>query len=387
MYDWIIIGGGIHGCTVATFLIKSGKADVDKLLIIDPNDEPLFHWKRNTSLIGMEYLRSPSVHHIDINPFSLEKYGKPIKEKGFYGYYMRPSLQLFNEHCERVLKEVGVDQAWCKGMVTDVTKHQEGWRVETSKSQSFFGKNIVIAFNTSEQNIPEWAERIKKKVPDQVHHIFNERLADLKQQAPPITVVGGGITAAHVSITLSALFPGKVTLIKRHEFRVHAFDSHPGWLGPKHLQSFKMIKDYDERRKMIQQARNKGSIPKEQHRKLRKLEREGKLTIITDEISSATANRNEIELNLKNNNKSMSTNTILLATGFQAVPQGQQWLQKLITEQNLQCAKCGFPIVSESLEWCRHLYVSGPLAELEVGPVSRNISGARIAARKIVLNQ
>lgn len=38
----------------------------------------------------------------------------------------------------------------------------------------------------------------------------------------------------------------------------------------------------------------------------------------------------------------------------------------------------------QSLEWCPHLYVTGPLAELEIGPIARNISGARQAAERIV---
>ncbi|MBU9713645.1 FAD-dependent oxidoreductase [Evansella tamaricis] len=65
MIDWVIIGGGVHGCTIATFLIKSGKTTTEKLKIIDPNPEPMYKWKKNTERIGMKFLRSPSVHHLD----------------------------------------------------------------------------------------------------------------------------------------------------------------------------------------------------------------------------------------------------------------------------------------------------------------------------------
>ena len=74
MYDWLVIGGGIHGCTVASFLLKKGKVRVERLCIIDPHDKPMYKWQKNTERIGMEYLRSPSVHHIDVDPFSLQKY-------------------------------------------------------------------------------------------------------------------------------------------------------------------------------------------------------------------------------------------------------------------------------------------------------------------------
>ncbi len=31
MFDWMIIGGGIQGVTLATFLLKTGKTTVDQL--------------------------------------------------------------------------------------------------------------------------------------------------------------------------------------------------------------------------------------------------------------------------------------------------------------------------------------------------------------------
>ena len=44
------------------------------------------------------------------------------------------------------------------------------------------------------------------------------------------------------------------------------------------------------------------------------------------------------------------------------------------------------PLLSKNLEWYPQFYVSGPLAELEIGPIARNISGARHAAERIVSN-
>lgn len=50
----------------------------------------------------------------------------------------------------------------------------------------------------------------------------------------------------------------------------------------------------------------------------------------------------------------------------------------------LRCAACGYPVVSPSLAWSDGLHVTGPLAELELGPSSRNIAGARRAADRLV---
>ena len=85
-------------------------------------------------------------------------------------------------------------------------------------------------------------------------------------------------------------------------------------------------------------------------------------------------------------NRLMMSNTqlILLATGFMPKRPGGKMVDQLITESQLPCAECGYPIVDTDLCWHPRLYVSGPLAELEIGPSSRNISGARRAAKRIV---
>ncbi|QOR67661.1 SidA/IucD/PvdA family monooxygenase [Cytobacillus suaedae] len=385
MYDWIIIGGGIHGCTVASFLLKNQRTESDKLLIIDPYSEPMYRWRRNTKIIGMEYLRSPSVHQIDVDPFSLQKYAQEnnLSSSGFYGPYKRPALTLFNEHCESIINEVNLQHSWHQGKVCSVKKVEGIWRVTTENGEDFFTKNIVISISINDQfNLPDWASEVKAKLPNQLYHVFDENIDEVGALKPPIVIIGGGITAAHLSIKLSNLYPGKVTLVKRHPFRVHDFDSDSGWLGPKKLQLYYKFKTYEERRQSINKARNKGSIPKEILLKLKKLERDNKLLIQDGEIQSTRINEEKITLVL--DNQTISAQTIVCSTGFVSSLPSQQWLKELIEEHQLKCATCGYPIINHSLEWCSHLYVSGPLAELEIGPVARNISGARMAADRIV---
>ena len=43
----------------------------------------------------------------------------------------------------------------------------------------------------------------------------------------------------------------------------------------------------------------------------------------------------------------------------------------------------GFPKTSVNLEWTDRLYVTGFLADIEVGPFARSIHGGRVAAKKI----
>ncbi|GAA2712568.1 hypothetical protein GCM10009865_38810 [Aeromicrobium ponti] len=80
----------------------------------------------------------------------------------------------------------------------------------------------------------------------------------------------------------------------------------------------------------------------------------------------------------------VKAHSVVFATVFRPSRPGGSWLEKAIEKFGLPCANCGYPIVSQSLEWCPHLYVTGPLAELGIGPIIRNISGARQAAERIV---
>ncbi|KKK36494.1 hypothetical protein WQ57_18935 [Mesobacillus campisalis] len=385
LYDWLVVGGGIHGCTIASFLLKKEKVKVERLCIIDPHDEPMYSWKKNTDTIGMEYLRSPFVHHIDVDPLSLQKYARKEnwERRHFYGNYRRPSLNIFNEHSESIVNEVGLQRSWQKGFVHSIEKEQGFWKVTTEKGEAVKAQNIVLSIGLNNQlNIPDWAEELKSDFPAQVFHIFEDRMVHPSSLQPPIVIIGGGITSAHLTIKLSGMFPGKVILLKRHPFRIHDFDSDPGWLGPKNLTSYHKVTNYEERRMKIKQARNKGSLTRDLFYKLKRLEREKKIQIIDGEVESMFSAGNQITLIV--GERAIKVHTILLATGFSPSLPGKNWLNQLIIDLKLSCAKCGYPIIDKSLQWCPHLYVSGPLAELEVGPIARNISGARHAAERIV---
>jgi glycine/D-amino acid oxidase-like deaminating enzyme len=125
LLEWLIIGGGIQGTTIATFLIKTGKASIANLRVLDPYEVPLANWTHCTSIISMPFLRSPSVHHIDVDPFSLQSFVKQqhiAKTEAFYGPYKRPSLEVFQEHCQHVLAEIELEKAWYQGRATGLKK-------------------------------------------------------------------------------------------------------------------------------------------------------------------------------------------------------------------------------------------------------------------------
>nr|WP_275582000.1 FAD/NAD(P)-binding protein [Bacillus ectoiniformans] len=383
----MIIGGGVQGCTVASFLLKSGKTTVDQLSIIDPHEKPLSNWKRMTGLIEMPYLRSPFVHHIDAAPFSLHAYGKKHYELNhFYGNYKRPSLELFNDHCDQSLQAIKLEKCWVQGRVKGLKKEGH-WVLETEDGERLTAQNVVIAIGVTEQpHWPDWAKEVKKAIPSRIYHIFDQEVKRTDDFSPPFLIVGGGISAAHLAVKLSKQFPGQVTMVTRHPFRLHAFDSDPGWLGQKYLRSFDQLACFKERRDKIKNARNRGSLPNDVYRNICSLQKQGKLKIVFDEIneSSIQTDAQTLTLELSKSGERLSPQTILLASGFEPSMPGKEWLKPLVQNENLTCAECGYPIVSKDLEWCPHLFVAGALAELVVGPAARNISGARMAAERIV---
>ncbi|WP_166805817.1 FAD/NAD(P)-binding protein [Jeotgalibacillus sp. R-1-5s-1] len=380
MLKWIILGGGIHGSTIASHLIKKKKVTPDQIRIIDPNAEPLAEWKKRTGFIDMPYLRSPGVHHLDTDPFSLKAYGKKYgTETDFYGAYSRPSLYLFNEHSDRLFSETTLMDCWYQGMAEKVTRKNQAWLITLKDQTVFESENLVIATGPNRKlHLPDWGHKAKEKAPSQVSHVFEA----VPPSEGPFVVIGGGISAAHLVTRLSKEFPGQVTQLTRHPYRVHAFDSDPGWLGPKYMEGFKKLNDYRVRRDTITQARHRGSIPSDLQNRLHWLQKEQSYQLLLDETESFTYKNGTFTLHQKSGNL-LEVKTIYFATGFSHELMDTPWLNALIRDEKLKCAHCGFPVVKENLSWCDHLYVSGPLAELELGPSSRNIIGAMKAAERI----
>ena len=104
-----IIGGGIHGVHLARGLLQQTSMTHDDIRVLDPHEKLLHEWRRYTRNCGMKFLRSPSVHHIDIHPFSLHRYAER-REYGrgtnFIHPKDRPSVELFDTHCQMMIDDL-----------------------------------------------------------------------------------------------------------------------------------------------------------------------------------------------------------------------------------------------------------------------------------------
>lgn len=381
-YDWIIIGGGIHGVHIAARLLAHANIRPESLAIVDPASSLLSRWHALSTMTGMRYLRSPSVHHLDLDPWSLLKYaGDPAdRPVGLFAPpYDRPSLNLFNRHCEQVIRDHALDERHISARALSCDVSARGLHLTLDHNRTLDAEQMVLALGASEQPYwPSWAVEPGTTTP--IQHIFDPRGAEIPQSPQKLTVVGGGISAAQFALKL--LDCGhEVQLITRHPLREHQFDSDPGWLGPKHMTRFRRERSMVRRREIIRAARHRGSLPPDVLTAIQERRNDPRFELIQGRIQSIDDEQGILQLDIGPTQPSQG---IYLATGFSTQRPGGTLVDGLVRAAKLPCAPCGYPLVGPDLAWHERIYLSGPLAELELGPTARNIAGARRAAERII---
>lgn len=396
MLDWLVIGGGPHGVHVAARLIADGGVSHDALRILDDEPRLLARWRRATRNTGMEFLRSPSVHHIGPTSAPLDRFargpGKGV-ERPFTRPYLRPALALFDSHCDEVIEQCRLESVHVRGRVDRLELGPTGARVgyvdpTDGSAREVEARNVILAIGAPHDPAwPEWARRaVSRAGPDadaRIRHVFDPgfELVDDPDDST-VVVVGAGISGAQVALRL-ARADRRVILIARHGLRVEQFDSDPGWQGPMNMAGFARLDDPDARRARIVSARHRGSMPPDVHEALLRALRDETIELVEGaEVQSACVADGGVQLDL--DGPTIRADRVLLATGFPGIRPGGAWLDEAVDAFELPCAACGYPIVDRDLRWHPHLHVTGALAELELGPVSRNLSGAQRAGDRIL---
>jgi hypothetical protein len=155
-------------------------------------------------------------------------------------------------------------------------------------------------------------------------------------------------------------------------------------MGPKNMAAFERLHDPAARRARIQSARHRGSMPAAVRAALAHAERQGRVVWLVDEVRHvSTTSSGPVDVFLRDG-APLTAHRVLLATGFQTGRPGGALVDDLVSVAGLPVAPCGYPLVGRDLRWHPRVAVMGPLAELELGPVSRNLSGAMRAGERIV---
>lgn len=386
--DWLLIGGGVHGTHLSLALTAGLGWRRARVRVLDPHTDPLAVWSYQTASTGMAFMRSSRVHHLALDPLDLLRFAKTpdgASVARFAAPYGRPGYALFQRHAAATVTAHRLDDLRLRGRAARLERRRGGWRVETDRG-AVDARRVLLAPGLGEQPAwPAWA-RALRAAGGTVHHLFDPdfRRDDVAEGAV-VAVVGGGISAAQASVALATR--GPVLLLSRHTTRVSQLDADPGWLGPRHLRGYWSETCLVRRRAAISAARQRGSVPPDALRAVQRAVRAGTLARATGDVVGATvASGGRLRLAVRlstGETVERVADRVVLATGFEVRRPGDAWLDAAVDAEGLPLAPCGYPRVAPSLAWAPGLYASGALAELELGPVARNIAGARMAAGRL----
>jgi len=338
------------------------------------------------------------VHHLDLSSASLRRFAEAGKAQGagqpFTRPYSRPALDLFDRHSKEVIAKSRLEELHVRGRANALEISDDHIRVGLEEGCAEDGgsaleaRHVVLSLGAPrDPEWPEWARRAVESATDQVdssaiQHIFAPGFElDDDPEHEVIAVVGAGISGVQVALRCAKV-GRRVLLISRNPLRSHQFDSDPGWQGPKNMASFSRIQDPNVRRQKISEARHRGSVPPDVEASLRSAMADGTIEHLEGvEVGAAEFAAGRFCLGV--GERQIPVDRVLLATGYTGRRPGEGWLDDAIETHGLPCADCGFPIVDRGLRWHPRLLVTGALAELEIGPVSRNISGAMRAGERI----
>jgi hypothetical protein len=345
----------------------------------------------------MGFLRSPASHGISRDFRTIHR---AIEEpRDFTPPYHRPSVELFAQHLQRHGRDAIADVKYVQGeaRVIRAAGSEPGYLVElatNSSEQTIATDKIILSVGQPVPHLPPVLRNLPSAAP--VFHVHTDSgTLDALKPGSDVALVGGGIAAAHLAVSLSR--SGQtVTLWNRDRFTSHQFDSDPCFVGPRCGSLFSSVADYGLRRTLIQRTRRPGSVPPELFRQLRTLERDRRIRVLRGELLEAAAAGSRVFLRGRGsvgggpgNSRTAQVlageyDAVVACTGFAPGPPAAELIRRTADELQLRRAEDGYPLPSTDLQWAPGLFVTGALAELEIGPPARNLVGAHLAGRRIM---
>lgn len=385
--DLVIIGAGPHALTCATYLLRQQSSLCHKFLVLDPGGTWMSQWQYQFAALQISHLRSPAVHHPDPHPYALRGFAASRLDE-LLPPYDRPSTRLFQDFCHNLIQRWQLQARICQAKVTDieplVNRVSHCFRLWLQTGASIQTQRVVLATGGSSPRLPDWVTQISSPYPeDRLLHSQRIDLRNLHLHDERVLIVGGGLTSGHLAV--GAMSRGaKVVLTTRRSLRQKLFDADPGWLGPKYLKRFWLEPDWHVRWQMIQSARDGGSLTPEMNADLQQYRRDGMIDFHEQcQVVQAIWQGHQWDVHYSDGTR-QSIDRIWLATGSQFDVTQEPLLKEIKSTYPIPIVK-GLPVLEPSLRWpgCE-LFLTGGLAALQIGPVARNLSGARMASDRIV---
>ena len=399
-----IIGGGIHGVSIAIRLLREVPTAARHLVIVDRHPRPLTQWRHKTERQGMTFLRSPAVHHITPDALGIVEYAeRRNRTDELAPPYSQPATRLFWDFCNdmlavppfhspasgrtdggyRVYHQFDVAKLrWDKGA------GQFPFRLISKENDGFRSRCVVLAVGADDCSYvpPEFAQW-QHRYPDRILHAseFNVECQDEQDNEESFAIVGGGLTAGTLAKSLSE-HGHRVALLARKPLKTEQFDFPPIWLGPKALAEFASETDFQQRYKIIQQNRGEGSITPDIMEALTsaaniKIYSETRIQNIVSAGEENPAQQLKVSTN---RGEILHVSRVILATGYQFNLRRYGFLKELLAQHEVPLV-CGLPHLDVDLQLSpvENLFGSGTIAQLQIGPASGNIAGANLAYERL----
>jgi cation diffusion facilitator CzcD-associated flavoprotein CzcO len=382
--DIALIGAGPHALTLSAYLQQKAAKKRRNFLVFDPKGSWLQQWRHQFAALEIPHLRSPAVHHPDPNPFALRKFAEDYPDP-FFPPYDLPKTPVFNEFCATVVERWQLrDRVYGAAVTQILPLAPRRFQLILETGQIITARRVVLATGAARKAIPPWVTQITTAYPPEaLSHAHSLDLRGQQLRGDRILIIGGGLTSGHLAVGAMAR-QARVTLIARRTWQEKLFDADPGWLGPKYLKEFAAEPDWSRRARAIRQARNGGSLPPAMMLQLRRAARGGNI-VLEDNCEVVRADWQGQEWRVQcQTGQVLHCDRIWLATGSQFDAARDPLLQDILAAYPTEIVD-GLPILDRQLRipGCA-CFVMGGYAALQVGPVARNLAGARMASDRII---
>jgi hypothetical protein len=239
---------------------------------------------------------------------------------------------------------------------------------------------VVLATNPSVPRLPRWSRSLLASASaGRVAHSDEVQLDGRSFEGERILVVGGGLTAAQLALGAAARGALPV-LVSRGPLRERDFDVQPGWFTYR-LERFHEETRW-ERRVAELRGERRGSVPPAELAELRTAGARGRLVLTSGDTlhhltwsgASGVAVVGDARLEI---------DRLWLATGHTFHVGAEPLLEDLCRTHPVRVVS-GLPLLAGDCSWPgTAVHLMGGLAGLQVGPLARNIAGARMAAERV----
>lgn len=392
-YEYVVVGGGIHGTCLANHLLATEEYDHADIRILEPRETLLESFAEKADQCGMETLRSTFVQHIDTDSFSLESFADGAGRSGELvrtdQYPARPTLDLFLDHARFVVDRRNIGDCHQQSRVIGVSRRGEFLAVETPEGVINTRRVVLAVGLGARPSRPSWASSLPES--GALTHVWDDGFDPETAAAfdGETYVVGGGITAAQLACRLSE--GADVTMLSRHELSVELSEADPYWLNWQHIKQelHQLPPGSEARHDLVRAARNDATIPPYVERRLTEAAASDGLDVRRGEIECAHDTGDGLLVRFSDGTTAANVQ-VVLATGLDSVST-HPLVSGVAESLSLERGAKGFPVLDDqTLAWRRmdgtrsEVYVSGALAEPSVGPYARNVVGARRVAERLL---